>query len=94
VQTYIRVGRRTQRLEDIRSCLLVRTYARVGGRILLSFSADIHGGTTERTLTNSTSYSMNSTWTYASKYQMYATFWIDHWTYEEMFGLLVNSMQT
>jgi hypothetical protein len=29
------------RLADVRSCLIVRTYARFGERMLLSFSVDV-----------------------------------------------------
>jgi hypothetical protein len=39
------------RLADVCSCLLVRTYAKAGGRTLLSFSADVRSCLLVRTYT-------------------------------------------
>jgi hypothetical protein len=44
----------------------------------LVFSVDVRGGTTERMLTDSTLYSMNSTQTYAQKCQTYSTLLYAH----------------
>ena len=46
-------------LVDVHSSLLVQTYIRVGGHILLFFSTDIHRGTPGCMLINSTLYSKN-----------------------------------
>jgi hypothetical protein len=52
-------------------CVDVRRNTR---RTLLFCSTDVRLGTTGRTLIDSTSYSMNSIWMYAQKYQTCTTF--------------------